>query len=166
MENFETIATKFNNAENVRILQMNENSLRFIFMQHAKQTDEIVLALGFRTISQTYFKHTIPTVDETEYAINFIEDELMKFKKLICKDEILVCADRVLMDIFIKTIGNNRFTRNEIEALFSRYALVAMGEPLSRSLLEVNANNYALVLILREIMHHLNFTELNLTENG
>jgi hypothetical protein len=88
----------------------------------------------------------------------------MRFKKIICKDEILVCADRVLTDIFTKTIGNNNcFTRNEIEALFSRYALVAMGEPLSRSSLDVNTDDYVLVLILHEIMHHLNYTELNLT---
>jgi hypothetical protein len=163
MEDFEIIAGKLNGAEHVRILQMNEDSLRFVFMQHAKQTDELILELGFKKISQTYFKHTIPTVDEIEYAINFIEDELMRYKKLSSKDEVLVCTDRVLTDIISKTTGYKaNFTREEIETLFSRYASVSMGEPLSRSALNINADDYALVLILREIMHHLNFTGISL----
>lgn len=147
---------------NIRLLEITNKDVIFYLFEENLLKNEISLPIGYEQIASQYFKHNIPTVAEVDYAINVIEDELMSNKSLINNNETLICSDKILIDILTKNIElKNIFTRQEIEDLFSKYANVSMGEPLSRYYLDINPNNYAAMLILREIMHHLNYNEFN-----
>jgi hypothetical protein len=147
---------------NIRLFEITDKDVIFYLFEGNLLKNEIYLPIGYEQIAAQYFEHNIPTVAEVDYAINVIEDELMSNKSLISNNAMLICSDKILIDILTQNIElKNIFTRQEIEDLFSKYANVSMGEPLSRYNLDINPNNYATMLILREIMHHLNYKELN-----
>jgi hypothetical protein len=53
-------------------------------------------------------------------------------------------------------------TREELEARFERAAAIAFGRPGSSDPELTDAGVVATVLVLREVMHHLGFTRLQL----
>lgn len=151
---------------NIRFINLNKENLSFDYLQDNTLNKVIELRVGYQYLSDKFFKNNIPTESETEYAINYIEDELMKNKDLINNKEHLVFTHEKFINILRKNgFDKNIHSRNEIEALFSKYASVVMGEPLLRSNIGITREDYAIVLLLREIMHHLKFEEISLVNN-
>lgn len=149
-------------SSEIQIQLILENELlRFRMMDGIDMKQEIVLKLGYRFIAGRFFKHEIPTFDETDYAINYIEDELMSDKTLLQSNKELFTADNKIKDVFQKNkITGNPITRQRVEDLFNRYARAIMGAPLSTLNAGINAEDFAIILVLREIMHHLDFDVL------
>lgn len=162
MEN--TLFEPLDEAGAVRLLRMEKEWLVFEFYEGKNLRNEIRLKTGYETIVQRFFKRSIPTESEIEYTINYIEDELMsRLKELQNRNEKLVCADKMLADIFKRNYElKNSYSRRNIEDLFTRYAYISMGQPLASSRLTVRANDFAILLLLREILHHLDFKKLTL----
>lgn len=146
----------------VRLLRLEKEELVFEFYEEKELRNEIRLKAGYAFLTQRFFHHEIPTESEIEYAINTIEDELMsRLNELRNQNEKLVCADEQLADIFIRNDEvKDSYSRQNIEALFTRYAYVSMGQPLAVSQLSVKPYDFALLLLLREIVHHLDFEEV------
>lgn len=85
----------FNSSENMELLfetyeavhpntvfmQIHESKLFFCFKN--SDTITVTLPVGFDFISNRYFKHSPPTYDDIEYAINYIEDEIEKVVPVI-----------------------------------------------------------------------------------
>jgi hypothetical protein len=69
----------------VVFLTIDENESLFE-LRDGLQT-EISIPVGFKYISDRYFKHTPPTPAEIEYAINEIEDEIEKIKQCCSSDQ-------------------------------------------------------------------------------
>jgi hypothetical protein len=144
---------------------MENNILVFTIFEGFNIKDEISLSIGYEIVASKYFKHEIPSVDEIDYAINNIEDELMSNKLLINQNSELVCADKMLREILKQDFGSkSSYSRTEVETLFSKYAAVSMGEPLSRYNLNLSRDVFAKILLLREIMHHLFFEKINMVD--
>ncbi|MFB6318613.1 hypothetical protein [Saccharicrinis sp. FJH54] len=123
---------------------------------------EIHIKAGYEFISGKFFRHDIPTYDETDYAINHIEDQLMIHKSRIQSSRVLYTSDEALKNVFRKNdLYENSYSRESIENLFSSYARVIMGAPISELKEGIAKKDYAIVLLLREIMHHLDFEFLN-----
>ncbi len=150
-----------NNPKYKRIVNFEDEILRFQFVENDDFKDEILLKAGFRFLAKTFFRNDIPTEAETEYAINYIEDELMSNKKLLNNNETLFTSDEKVADLFHKNgIDKTEYTRQEIESLFNAYASVVMGKPSSLIPVKITREDFALLLTLREIMHHLDFKSI------
>jgi hypothetical protein len=151
------------NPGDIRVLCIEKEALRFQYVNENGLTNEIVLKAGYASISSRFYKHEIPTESEIEYAINFIEDELMSTRELLNRDEKLVCFDNILVELLQKNKAmKEQYTTGDIEAIFSRYANLSMGEPLSRNGLQPTTDDFAVILVLREVMHHLKFKQIRI----
>jgi hypothetical protein len=145
-------------GENYRELRFEDKSIIFILAQGGKVSAETRLDLGPEVISTRFFKHDIPTEAEVEAAINYIEDELMSDSSLICGGEGLVTADEGVARALGLEPGLSRFyPRQEVEELFTEYALVSMGRSPALSGVTMEPRAFARILALREVLHHLNF---------
>ena len=134
-------------------------------MRDNQLNKEIILPAGYQYLVERFFKHDIPTDSETEYAINYIEDELMSNTELQNNQENLYSADKKLINIFHKNgIEAHYQSRKSIEDLFSQYARVIIGASASELQTNITREDFATVLVLREIMHHLDFEALTLIE--
>jgi len=131
-------------------------------MTNQSITKKIRLDFGYETIAGKYFKKDIPGEAEVEYAINFIEDELMSHEELVNDGDALYIDEKFMMDLIKPENGTRVITRQEIEEIFTKYALVSMGRSPIYDNVEINKERYAKLLILREIMHHLDFMCVNL----
>jgi len=147
----------------VRVLNIDEEVLRFQYLVNHSLQKEITLKAGYQTIAARFFRQDIPTEAETEYAINYIEDELMSNKELLNKGETLVSSDQHLAEVFHKNgLEKSTYSRQEVENLFSQYAYVIMGQPSLLNLMAVTREDFATILLLREIIHHLGFEAINI----
>ncbi len=147
----------------VRLLSFEKDELQFQYFQDNELQKEIRLPAGYGLVADKFFHQPIPTDAETDYAINYIEDELMSNSELTQNNEVLLTADENLIELFRKNeLNENVYTRQAVEDLFSSYARVIMGAPTFYLKAEITATDFAILLVLREIMHHLNFDSINL----
>jgi hypothetical protein len=167
MGEIDFIFNKYGKEElsNIRIVSIGKEELRFLYLDGEKQSKEVLLKAGYEYISKTFYKHDIPTEAEVEYAINFIEDELMSEKSLLNNNERFLCLDQAVLEILQKNNESKElYSSRDIENIFSGYARLSMGEPISRSGLQTTREDFAIILILREIMHHLKFKEIHIMQ--
>ena len=151
---------KVSSVENQFIchLTIKKEELLFQYFQDDTIQKEIKLPAGYEFIWSKFFQHPIPTDAEIDYAINYIEDALMSNKELLNHNKEIYSGDKKLIAVFQKNeLTNDFLSRLAVEDLFNRYARVIMGAPLSSIKAEITAEDCAILLILREIMHHLNF---------
>ncbi|GET23321.1 hypothetical protein [Prolixibacter denitrificans] len=147
----------------VRLLAIEKEILRFQFLVNHSLQKEITLEAGYQTIANRFFQQDIPTEAETEYAINYIEDELMSSKDLLNRNEILISSDEHMAEVFRKNdFAQSRYSRREVESLFSQYASIITGRPSSLNRQSVTREDFATILLLREITHHLGFEAIDL----
>lgn len=151
------------NAGKMRLLHVGKETVKFIYINNKEFVDERVLNIGYLRIITSYLKRPIPKEDEIENAINHIEDELMRFKELVNEGEELFTRNEILIDILKSHKGEEtEYSRQKIEDLFTQYVLLSMGQAPVYNKLEMNHEQYAVVLVLREIMHHLNFGTIHI----
>lgn len=157
---YNNIINNIKNNEKYRILNIDYNKIEFFYIENFLITKKNELYFGNKTIEEKYFHHCIPSYAEVEYAINFIEDELMSNKELLNDNDELYIDERFMMEIFF--FKNKIVTRDEIEEIFTQYALISMGKSPIYDDVDMNKEKYSKLLILREIMHHLDFACINL----
>lgn len=146
------------------LLKIEEKVLTLQFRKDNEIVQQTTFNAGYKTIADTFFKRNIPNEAEMEIAINSIEDELMRTKELPERKGPLFNSDRTLSALFNKNgLTEQTYSRQSVENLFSGYARVLMGAPSSEIDAEITREDVATLLILREVMHHLDFEELRLT---
>lgn len=146
------------------ILNLEENKITFHLLGDNNPKSKIILKMGYRTIAQLFFKQNIPTEAEMDYAINFIEEELMRDRRLIGEKGELLTSFEPLAEIFRKNnLLDKTISRRRVEDLFTAYAEVIMGARTSLWQAEITAEDVALILLMREIMYHLDFQVLIFT---
>ncbi len=163
MKNLELLLNDFSHEKfsnyKIRVLKIDSESIKFIYIKNGKLENELLLNIGVDKIVRSFFKNEIPNEGEIENAINYIEDILMSLKELRNNNEELYCVDLLAW----KILGDKmEFSRQEIEEIFTKYAIQSLGQISSHSTIKMNHKKYAVILIIREIMHHLNFEKLNL----
>ncbi|MCW3789500.1 hypothetical protein [Plebeiibacterium sediminum] len=156
---------KQNNYPNkVRRLEFEPENTIFEFYENGALDQQITLPIGYQSITKKYFKNGIPTEAGAEYAINDIEDALMSNKSLINNDALLVTNNQKLAEALIKNgLNQEIYSRKTIEDLFNNFARIIMGSPNSMMSTEMSGEEFALILILREILHHLDFDSVKVT---
>ena len=127
----------------------------------------LVLPIGSEKTGLEFFHHAPPTPEEVEHAINVVEDEMSRANRMTAAESLLYTADNSIREIAHLADVPDRpeivLNRDAVETLFSRLATLSMGYPAAKDDLRADASFSATLLILREFMHHLGFTSINVT---
>ncbi|RXJ99467.1 hypothetical protein CRU98_05425 [Arcobacter sp. CECT 8986] len=152
---------KIENKSN--ILYMKIESMKTIFFYDEKS---IEIPVGYDLVHEKFFYSSIPTPNEIEYAINYIEDEIEKVVPLLPKKYLLYTKEKFILDIAILCNENisdiTSLSKDKMEYIFGEYANVSQGAVASSYQKDLSADFYAKLLILREYMHHINFDYLKI----
>lgn len=145
---------------------MNTGSLSRIRFAHDRtalstaDTSEVVFAVGARTIAQKLFRHDPPTPGEIEQAIDWIEEGLAATRLTHGQlGDLQTDEPRLLALLGLRGTGE-RVTREQVESQFQKLASMSMGRPRGQDEHLLDSMTAALLLILRECMHHLGFEGL------
>jgi len=124
------------------------------------------LALGWEQLAEAFLASFPPDYAQVDRAINFTEEVLSEAQHLFDDRFVLESNDEQLQ--LIASLAFNTTTVDgkihvpqiELENLFDRFAAIVKGLPSSQDVLPDDNNFAAYLLIVREIMHHLDFREL------
>lgn len=123
-----------------------------------------ILSVGEISLADAYFRHSPPSAMDIERAIYEIEDEVMRIRQSLPQDATLVTTDKGTWPVAVAADNANGdasvLSLDAVEQLYQRLAAIAEGRPVSQDNVPVNAEFIARVLILREFMHHLGFTQI------
>lgn len=118
---------------------------------------EATLAFGWRSIARNCFRHDPPSPLELEKAIAAVEDEVARTHAGIAKGTILLTDNSTIREIAVAAgvppAAEMTLAREAVEHTFQRLAMRAPGLP-------AGGEFAAMVLILRELMHHLDFPSI------
>ncbi|CNI22308.1 Uncharacterised protein [Yersinia rohdei] len=122
------------------------------------------LTVGFDNIALRYFKHTPPTADEMETAIMVVEDEVIRISPAVNRTSQLITSDshiRTLAQLAgLPDKAEIMLSLESVERMFDRLAAVMVGRPAASEGLPPENEFAARLLILREFMHHLQFSSI------
>ncbi|WP_111901701.1 hypothetical protein [Aeromonas veronii] len=110
------------------------------------------LAFGTHAIQPGPFRNAPPTPLELERAIMVVEDELMRIAPQIPPGLQLTLRSQPSL---AEVLGDNQLDRDLVEQAFGQLAAMAEGDPLAASLLPRDEHFAAVLLIVREWLHHL-----------
>ncbi|PKQ61983.1 hypothetical protein BZG02_13670 [Labilibaculum filiforme] len=147
----------------VRLLQIEEDLLRFSFFDEGKLKNEITIQAGSDYVCKQYFKGDVPKDDEVEISIYYVEETALSNKALMNEKESLVCNHKLLPEIFGKKLGDV-ISFAEIEAVNLDYFDYIAGVPASVLHLDFSKEKFTIVLILRAIMHVLKFKDIQIAK--
>lgn len=125
--------------------------------------DGTVLPLGpgSDALAAQHFHHTPPTPLEMEQAIVTVEDAMAPLRAQLPAAARLVSADAGIGAMArlagLAPAASADFSRQAIERTFGRLAAVVEGQPAAHAGLPTDPAFAARLLILRELMHHLDF---------
>ena len=122
------------------------------------------LALGYASLARQWMRHTPPTPLDIEHAIEQTEDVVMPLAaKLVRTEQLLLRgagAALILQGVGAAPDATLRWSLEEVEDLFNRIAMVSEGRPIGQDALPTSPDFYAAMVILRESLHHLRFSEV------
>lgn len=139
---------------------MNDTLIRF---EHDHTTlswgkaPEVVLPVGAGDLAVELFHHAPPVSGEIERAIDAIEDALgaTGLQQDVRGD--LHIDSAPLSDLLGLHLNGERCTRDVVEARFQHLASLSLGYPVTREDSISAPVLAAMLVILRECMHHLGF---------
>jgi len=121
----------------------------------------VELSLGSKRTARRFFAHAPPTGAELERAIAWIEEELMRADRRIRGSGQVFTGAEALRDILrfagVAAQPQASLDVETVERTFNRLAAVALGRPSAREGVPSSASFAATLLILRELMHHLQY---------
>lgn len=121
------------------------------------------IPLSPETLTRQYFHHAIPTPVELECAIQEVEDALHPAYGKISGGTLVIDGQELYgVPDFIAFAQDLSVTRDTLEDGFLRLAALSEGRPVTQDPVPGNGNFPAFLLILRELMHHLNFSDLRI----
>lgn len=116
---------------------------------------------GVNSLIHDHIRHETPSEAEIEYTITEIEEKLMADPALRNPGECLISSDLLIAEALQKNSSQSEtFTTQQVEEVFTEYALLSMGRSPVLSRVEMDQHKYIGILILREIMHHLYYDEV------
>ncbi|HEN3579592.1 TPA: hypothetical protein U5D98_002834 [Yersinia enterocolitica] len=122
------------------------------------------LTVGSHNVALRYFKHNPPTPDEMENAIMVVEDEVIRISPAVNKTSQLITTDGYIAEIAhlagLPTQAEIVMSLESVERMFDRLAVVMMGRPATSEGIPADNEFAARLLILREFMHHLQFSAI------
>lgn len=149
-----------NQSETNNIELRNENE-EIAFYNNSHKLGSV--KIGWDYVATRFVKSQIPSEAEVEYAINYIEDELMKDMKLVNTQYLnLVTSQKDFVELLGQKGNTVEYSTDEIEKEFTKYALLSMGRSPVVDGISLNNKRYILLLVIREILHHLKFRSIKI----
>ena len=109
------------------------------------------LDIGWRTISRDYFRSDPASELDLENAIAAIEDEIARMHQAVARDSTVVTTDKTIREIALAAgLSASAEVVLPVEAVERMYVRLT-----GRTGLPGNPGFAATLLILRELMHHL-----------
>lgn len=136
----------------------------------------VVMDVGYGSLAKQVFLQPKPKPVEVEEAIIRVEDEIMRVHAQVQGGFSLVSSDTYVHEIAKRAgaglaVGledgpetGKVLTREELEFFFNRWADIVSGSPVRASEQPMSKELGAGLLILRELLHHLDFKELLLVD--
>lgn len=119
----------------------------------------VTMAMGAERTAQAFFRHDPPTALELENAIADVEDHVMTARALPNQDAVLMSTHAVLRELArtdgVGAPGGKLMSLEVVEALFQRLASASLGRPSALRGMPAGPQAAAVLLIVREFMHHL-----------
>lgn len=147
------------NAPLIAVLHIGAQQTGVAFGDRSDAAPIMALATGSQAIAEGCFKHAPATALELENAIAIVEDEIARARPSLLGSVPLHTADAPLCEIArlagISDSSAMVLSRDAVEQTFERMVSVALGRPAARSGLPIDNEFSARLLILRELMHHL-----------
>ena len=128
----------------------------------------LTLALGSRRTAAAFFRHDPPTPLELETAIETVEVEVSRVRGLPIDGAVLASSDIAVREL--DTIGAppgsgvQVMALATVESLFQRLASASLGHPSALKGMPGGREAAAVLLILREFMHHLGFEAISVID--
>lgn len=121
---------------------------------------DVLLNIAAINIATRLFRHDPPAPREVEQAIEWTEDALTTTgMKQNVRGNLLIDDPRLLKKLGLYAEGE-RMTRNQLEARFQRLASISLGHPRTLDDPSPEPMAFAMLVILRECMHHLGYDGL------
>lgn len=147
------------NSPRIAVLHIAAQQTTVALGERDVATPIMVLAIGSQAIAEACFKHAPASALELENAIAIVEDEIARARPVLPGDVPLHTADAPLCEIArlagISDSSAMVLSREAVEQTFERMVSVALGRPAAQSGLPTDNEFSARLLILRELMHHL-----------
>lgn len=134
------------------LLVIGEQSSQVWLSQPDAAPSHYPLAIGTHAIQPGPFRNAPPTPLELERAIMVVEDELMRIAPHIPPGLQLTLRSQPSL---AEVLGDNQLDRDLVEQAFGQLAAMAEGDPLAASQLPRDEHVAAVLLIVREWLHHL-----------
>lgn len=128
-----------------------------------------VFPFGAASLAEQHRWHMPPSEAAIEYAIVTIEDVLAKVRPNADAETLLAVHGQhaeVMADLLLQTEDQPVVTREAIERLFTRFANVVGGRPATVEGIPADTGFAAFLLIVREVVHHLNYAQVMLPLPG
>jgi hypothetical protein len=119
----------------------------------------LVVAIGYGSVAEKFFRHDPPTPGELESAIDAVEHALMDSRAQRAEAGTLVIADDTRRRL-PALLPEATTTIDEVEARFQRLASASLGNPGALFDGPPGSEVAAALLILRECMHHLGYARV------
>jgi len=167
-DTYRAIRQKVATNEPITVLHIGDD---YSFISQGADSDKPdnlwVFAIGTVKTAIDFFKQYPPTFNEVENAIMVVEDEVMPLHKLLLPNTGLYTMDAGVREIaqltvFAETKQGINLARADMEQVFNRLAAIITGRPASQDILPANISFATALLILREVMHHLGFTDITI----
>jgi len=127
------------------------------------------LPVGSGKTAAEYFHHDPPTPGEVEAAIVTVEDAVASARTIISGGARLFTTDEAIRKIALISGVPDRpeliLTREAMEQAFERLMAVTLGRSASQQGIPSGVTFAATLLILREFMHHLQFSAVTVVRD-
>lgn len=120
----------------------------------------MVLNVAAVHVATKLFRQDPPTPGKIEQAIDWVGDALATTgQKQTVRGDLVIENPMLFEQLRMNAVGE-RMTREQLEARFQRLASITLGHPRAQDDQPSEPMAAALLLILRECMHHLGYSGL------
>jgi exopolyphosphatase/pppGpp-phosphohydrolase len=122
------------------------------------------IGIGPAHIAHRYFQHDPPRPQDIERAIDLVEDEIMRLGQPEQTGTTLWSASPALLP-WSKVAGPH-MNIETVEAWFQRLASASLGQPGAMAGLPEGRTATAVLLVLREFMHHRGHADIRVVDGA
>ncbi len=156
-------------TENMTELRVGDEQIELLVGQGGSPQAHVSLPLGPTRLVRDCLRHTPPRASDIEHAIDVIEDALAGVHGQP-RGATLVTRDAVLQSLIRRLAPHPRpgapsATLEEAELAFQHMASVSLGYPAGAHALFGTPHEAALLVLVRELMHHLGFVAIAAIED-
>jgi len=164
---YRTVRVHAGSTEALTVLHIGAEHTAVATGEGAEAAATLVLPIGALKTAQMFFRRSPPTPLEMENAIATVEDEVMRLPALLPPRSTLWSVDPSVRDIALMAgVAPGAcmvLPLERMEQTFERLAAVAEGRPAVLEGLPDSTAFAAVLLILREFMHHLGFLSIRVS---